>query len=270
MNKKDKKPRKEMINKARDIGFFSDEILSQEILDDADKLQLYIERNQTKLISNGVMEPKKNVPEFSDEEIRERKRWINRQIKKTVIFPLLIFAFISWCVLSTSVGNDFSEFVKLQDYIVRFFPKSQGWLYISPEFREKMLFIYPIFNLTFFYILVASVILVFRHRDHFGRNFTPLRNGMCDRFGAVLAGMIMFGSMLLLFTFSSYLSGSESLLQLADLDNDSTYVIHTDWFKWNTVWGFIFDKTVVAGLSGYAIFMLGQLYGTIKWCSSYR
>lgn len=68
-----KKPTKEMVNEAHRLAFFSDKILSQNILESYDNTERYILRNRQDLTERGIIHPPKKLIEKVKKRLRPER-----------------------------------------------------------------------------------------------------------------------------------------------------------------------------------------------------
>jgi len=258
---------KNLINEAKDVSFFADEVLSEEIMKDEESLASYIKRNRQKLITNRTISNRSEVPLISKEQIKERRRWFFKLEQVVLYYPVILFIVISWLVLS---ANEMSNW-RVIDSILLVIPNSIYWANISPQFREKMILIYVLFHVFLMYVLLSAVVKVYTNRvEFFGAKFVPVKNNLCPKLGLIITLL----SMLLLFLFvivsGGFQAGSEELLSFKELDNSSRKYIYRDVFVWNTKFGVMFYNSLYLYISGYAILFGAQIIGTIRWCSKFK
>lgn len=256
-----------LINEAKDISFFSNEVLSEEILKDEERLASYIKRNRQKLISNKTISNSQQAPLFAKEKIKERRRWFFKIEQMVLYYPILFFIISSWLILSNYEMSSW----KIIDVFSSLFPKSIYWANISPQFREKMILIYPLFHVFLIYILFSSLVKVYTNRvEFFGVKFIPLKNNICGKLIFTISALAMFLLFLFIIVSGGFQGGSEEILTFKELDNSSRKYIFRDTFVWNTKFGVIFYSSMYLYISGIAILLGAQIIGNIRWCSKFK
>lgn len=258
---------KNLINEAKDISFFADEVLSEEIMKDEASLVSYIKRNRQKLITNRTISNRSEVPLISEEQIKERRRWFSKVERVVLYYPIAIFIIITWLILSAYEMSSW----KIVDTISKVFPQSMNWSNISPQFREKMILFYVLFHVFLVYVLLSAVVKVYTNRVEFlGAKFVPVKNNLCPKLGLIITLLSMLLLFLFLIVSGGFQAGSEELLSFKELDNSSRKYIFRDVFVWNTKFGVMFYSSLYLYFSGYAILFGAQIIGTIRWCSKFK
>jgi len=259
---------KKLINKAKDLAFFAEQPLTQEILENSDKLKLYIAENEEILVKRKVISSNKSTPELSKESLIARRRWLRFLEFKSVYLASLFFIIITMLALSDS-NYLIKDFViqKIQMLI----PSSQAWVNISPIYRESMSIVYLAFYSVLSVIIFLSIRNVLVNKNmFFGDGFIPLKNKSCEKRGLLIIVLIMLLILVSIIFFSPLISGSENFLSASELDNSSRRYIFRDEFMWNNYYGILFHKSLYLIFIGNSILLCAHILGNLKWCSKYK
>lgn len=246
--KKENLPSPEAINRAKDLAFFADELLSEEILKSEEKLQAYIKRHRgpdlTAISDEELITAADKANLFSEsiEVLRQRSSrcgsWI---IFKVCFLPAFLFSVLAWYFLATPIEDWPWDLGSYNQVILEVFPRAQTWVNISIEYREKMIFLFACFTVLLVFGFLYLFLLILKDWQALMVEFVPPKKHKCKgREALMLAGVIMGLIFMLYFSLGSYLKGSEIFLTSVAYDVESyKYSIYSEYRTWNTIFGFI-------------------------------
>ncbi len=244
MDKQNQKPTVEMLAEARRLAFFSDAVLSQEITDSYEKTDAYIKRHTQQLIEQKVIKPTVEYYAYTPEEIKAYNKWFNSLLWKAVYFLVWMYLFISWYFISTPMESWIFNIGQYNSLLLQWFPNAQYWVNISTEHREKMILLYVIYCFFLWFILLSIMYHIVINVKKFTIEYVPARAKLCGRLGVGLAGMFMFTSFAFFALFGGLIQGSESFLMPDMLDNSSRQWMFRDNTRWNSIIGFLLNKSL--------------------------
>jgi len=246
--KKEELPNPETINHAKDLAFFADELLSEEILKSEEKLLAYIKRHanyrNTNIVSDKDLIKAANEAQlFSDsmQILDKRSRqcffWL---MFKTGFLPAFLFAMLALYFLTTPIEHWFWSLGSYNQVILEFFPRAQNWVNISFAYREKMIILFACFTVLLVFSIVYMLLLIFQNRQVLVFEYVDVKKAhICHKYNGVMitiiipliVGMSVIGGAISV----TYFGGSDTFLETVAYRKG----IYSDYRHWNTLFGFV-------------------------------
>lgn len=155
-----------------------------------------------------------------------------------------IYAIASIYLLSTPIEDWAFNLGQYNQSILESFPKAQYWVNVSIAFREKVIPLYPLYQVFFWFVFVTAAISCIVHWRYYLIDTHKSRLiPICRRKKTILFGLVFFFSFLLLALTTN--TGSEHLKLYKDL----RLGLHGEYTQWNTTYGFVFYR-LIAGIFG--------------------
>ncbi len=266
---KEELPNPKTINRAKDLAFFSDEVLSEEVLKSEAKLQAYIKRHSGHYLINiseeeliEAADKAKLFPEPIEVLRKKSNRYGYWLIIKAAFLPALLFAVLAWYFLTTPIDNWVWNLGQYNHVILEFFPRAQTWINISIEYREKMIILFACFTVLLVFAIFYMFLLVFKNWKILMVEYVPSKRHTCNNNVVRIFGGITVALMLVLFPLISYLGGSETFLKSVSFDRS----IYSDYRKWNTIFGFIFNLSLSLFSSSIGLFFIFMTISSGIFC----
>ena len=129
--------------------------MTQEILENTDKLQKYIAENEQKLIQQNVTTKKKgdhnlvNPQILGESEFINRNNyfknadwiWIRRLLVKWLLLSMLLTAIVIFLTLYIEAFNSLVSNRSFNDYVLQYLPTAQAWQNATIDYKKEIVFI---------------------------------------------------------------------------------------------------------------------------------
>ena len=290
MNKKELKKQlsqKELINKAKDIAFFADEPLTQEILESMDKLQKYIAMNEQKLIQQNIISQESNDANLANQKILGESELINRNNyiqnpdwiwfdklpRRWFFLSTIVTASVIFLILHIGAFRGLVSNPNFNDFVLHYLPTAQAWQNATINYKNEIVFIslylWGLYLVAFCLFVYTYFLNWKRTKNIFQSSFIyeQLKNKICSK--KIKSLFALFLLIALIYGFSILFQGYQSPMTYDDYRKTSGIGLN-EYETWNTAIG-LYMVVLVKGIAiPFVLIKIPIFFSSFILCQKYK
>ena len=179
--------------------------------------------------------------------------------KKLIAIYLMlgaIYAIASIYLLSTPIEDWAFNLGKYNQSILEIFPKAQYWVNVSIAFREKVIPLYPLYQVFFWFVFITTAISCITHWRHHWIDISKSKiEPLCKR-----RKTLIFNLLILPIVLVSILVWDPGSKQYRSSYQQLAPGLHSEYLQWNIIYGFVLYKVIA--ILGVGAVTLGTFFYT--------
>ncbi|VVH66634.1 hypothetical protein BSPLISOX_727 [uncultured Gammaproteobacteria bacterium] len=186
---------------------------------------------------------------LDNQTIKKDKKYkftpLEKRFIKIYLLLAVFYSIVSVYLLNTPIDEWVFNLGQYNNQLLQWLPRAQYWVNISVAYREKMIPLYVLYQGIFWFIFVSTIGIFIKDWAWYKDNAIYLIQERVRKKYLMACYIFFFGFFLFGAIFLSIFDGSNFYMLYDQLDKVGR---HNDIFRWNSVYGFIFNRWVLGSI----------------------